>query len=290
MIEGVVTPTTASASWRHTTLSWRQVPLSMIAGGMIVLVAVLVAVLADRLAPYPFDQFQNSAQFRPPGLPYLFGTDEYGRDVFSRVLVGSRISLSYGIGCAVVSLLLGVPIGLCAGYFGGRTDEIIMRTIDIVLSIPPLMLGLLILAVTPPNLAKTIVAIGIINTPSAARIVRSAALGLRREDFVDAARAAGESHWYIIRAELLPNIWPVIIVEGTLRVAFGILIGAALSYLGLGAQPPSSDWGLMLNQARDFVGRAPWISIYPGVAMSLVVIGFSLFGTGLRDLLDPRLD
>jgi peptide/nickel transport system permease protein len=290
MIEGIVTPRTATDIWRRRTLSWRQVPLSMIVGGMIVVLAVLVALLADRLAPYRFDQFQNSAQFRPPGPPFLFGTDEYGRDVFSRVIVGSRVSLSYGIGCAAISLLLGVPIGLCAGYFGGRTDEIIMRTIDIVLSIPPLMLGLLILAVTPPNLAKTILAIGIINTPSAARVVRSAALGLRREEFVDAARAAGESHWYIIRAELLPNIWPVIIVEGTLRVAFGILIGAALSYLGLGAQPPSSDWGLMLNQARDFVGRAPWISIYPGVAMCLVVIGFSLFGTGLRDLLDPRLD
>jgi peptide/nickel transport system permease protein len=267
----------------------RRAPRSLIAGALIVLGVVIVAIAADAIAPFRYDQQHYLDTSLPPGGRYLFGTDEFGRDVFSRVLVGARISLAYGIGASVLSLLIGVPLGLWAGYKGGRVDEVVMRALDLMMSIPPLLLGLLILAVTPPALWKTILAIAVITSPSAARIVRSVALSLKEEEFVQAARARGESGGYIVFREILPNAWPAIIVEGGLRVTFGILLGAALSFLGLGAQPPSSDWGLMISEARSYVTTAPWVSLFPGLAMLVTVIGFNLLGGGLRDALDPRL-
>jgi peptide/nickel transport system permease protein len=267
----------------------RRAPTSLLVGGALVLCVLLVAVFADLIATFPYDQQHYSDTNLAPGGRYLFGTDEYGRDVFSRVVVGSRISLAYGIGASVLSLLIGVPLGLWAGYRGGREDEILMRALDIMMSIPPLLLGLLVLAVTPPALWKTILAIAIITAPSAARIVRSVALGLKGEEFVQAAQARGESGAYIVFREILPNAWSAIIVEGGLRVTFGILLGAALSFLGLGAQPPSSDWGLMISEGRAYITTVPWVSIFPGVAMFVTVIGFNLLGGGLRDALDPRM-
>jgi len=267
---------------------WR-LPTPMLVGGAIIIVVVLVALSANWIAPYPYDEQHYTDTSKPPGGQYLLGTDEFGRDVFSRVLYGSRTSLAYGLGCSFLSLLIGVPIGLWAGYKGGRVDEILMRLLDIMMSIPPLLLGLLILAVTPPALWKTILAIAVITSPSAARIVRSVTLSLRAEEFVQAARARGESDLYVVFREILPNAWPAIIVEGGLRITFGILLGAALSFLGLGSQPPSSDWGLMISEGRANVTVVPWVSIFPGLAMLFTVIGFNLFGGGLRDVLDPRL-
>lgn len=287
--EETLTSAVALSSERRWIARWRELPPPVLVGGTIVVVVVIVALAGSTLAPYPYSQLHVDKRLQPPSSQFLFGTDQFGRDVLSRVIVGARISLAYGIGCAVISLALGVPLGLCSGYLGGRFDEITMRALDLVMSIPPLMIGMLILAVTPPSLFKTIIAIGIITTPSAARIARSATLGLQQEEFVDAARAAGESTWWIIGSEILPNVIPLIIVEASLRVTFGILLGAALSFLGLGAQPPSSDWGLMLNDAREYIEQAPWISLYPGLAMCLTVTGFNLLGAGLRDLLDPQL-
>jgi peptide/nickel transport system permease protein len=267
----------------------RSAPRSLLVGGTVVLLVVLVAISANLLAPFPYDEQHYLDTNLPPGGKYLFGTDEFGRDVFSRVLIGSRISLAYGIGASVLSLLIGVPLGLSAGYKGGRVDESLMRALDLMMSIPPLLLGLLVLAVTPPALWKTILAIAVITAPSAARIVRSVALALKEEEFVQAAQARGESSAYVVFREILPNAWPAIIVEGGLRVTFGILLGAALSFLGLGAQPPSSDWGLMISEARAYVTTAPWVSVFPGLAMFVTVVGFNLLGGGLRDALDPRL-
>jgi peptide/nickel transport system permease protein len=267
----------------------RSAPRSLLVGGTVVLLVVLVAIFANLLAPFPYDEQHYLDTNLPPGGKYLFGTDEFGRDVFSRVLIGSRISLAYGIGASVLSLLIGVPLGLSAGYKGGRVDESLMRALDLMMSIPPLLLGLLVLAVTPPALWKTILAIAVITAPSAARIVRSVALALKEEEFVQAAQARGESSAYVVFREILPNAWPAIIVEGGLRVTFGILLGAALSFLGLGAQPPSSDWGLMISEARAYVTTAPWVSVFPGLAMFVTVVGFNLLGGGLRDALDPRL-
>jgi peptide/nickel transport system permease protein len=267
----------------------RRLPGPMLIGGAIILFVVLVALFAGVIAPYPYDEQHYSDTSKRPGGQYLLGTDEFGRDVFSRVLYGSRTSLAYGLGSSFLSLAVGVPIGLWAGYKGGRVDELLMRVLDVMMSIPPLLLGLLVLAVTPPALWKTILAIGVITAPSAARIVRSVTLALREEEFVQAARARGESDAYVVFREILPNAWPAIIVEGALRITFGILLGAALSFLGLGAQPPSSDWGLMIAEGRANVTVVPWVSIFPGLAMLLTVIGFNLFGGGLRDVLDPRM-
>ncbi len=265
------------------------VPASLRAGALIVGVVVLAALAAPVVAPYPYDEMHFLDRLKPPSRAYLLGTDEFGRDVLSRTLFGARLSLFIGAGATLVCMGLGVPIGLVAGYARGRLDEIIMRAMDVIMSFPPILLGLLILAVTPPSIWKTTVAVGLVYVPAIVRITRSVTLGLAGEEFVQAARARGERALYILGAEILPNAWPPVIVEASLRVTFAILLGAALSFLGLGAQPPSSDWGLMIGEARAFVDTAPWVAMAPGVAMCLTVVGVNLLGDGLREILDPRL-
>jgi len=266
----------------------RPLPGKLIFGGIIVIVVVLAAVFADWLAPFPFDQMHIRQRLQPPSMIYLAGTDEYGRDVLSRTLFGSRLSLFLGFTAALVSLLIGVPLGLAAGYYRGKIDEIIMRSLDIMMSFPPLMLVLLIIAVTPPSLWKTSAAIGILFVARIARIIRSLALDLMTGEFIVAAHARGERAFYILMRELLPNVWPAIVVEGSLRFAFAMLLGATLSFLGFGVQPPAADWGLIIANARSFVEDAPWIAIAPGIAMCVTVIAVSMMGDGLREYLDPK--
>jgi len=267
----------------------RRLPRPLVWGGAIVGVVLAGALVGPWVAPFPFDEMHMADRLTPPGRQYWLGTDEFGRDVLSRTLVGARLSLAIGFGATALSLLLGVPLGLVAGYQRGRVDELIMRAMDVVMSFPPVLLGLLILAVTPPALWKTAVAVGLVYVPAIVRVTRSVTLGLAQEEFVQAARARGERGAWILGAEVLPNAWPPIIVEGSLRVTFAILLGAALSFLGMGAQPPSSEWGLMISEARPFVDSAPWIAVAPGLAMCLTVVGVNLLGDGLREVLDPRL-
>ncbi len=264
-------------------------PPALLIGGAIVALLLLIAASAQLIAPFPYDQMHVRARFAPPSLHYLAGTDEYGRDVFSRLLIGSQLSLVLGVVATLVSLGLGVPLGLFAGYRRGFADEAIMRALDVMMSFPPILLVLLILVVSPPSLLKTALAIGVLFAPPIARVTRSVTLDLMGEGFIEAARARGEHALYILLRELLPNIWPVLMVEASLRVVFAILLGAVLSFLGFGVQPPAADWGLMISNGRAFVTIAPWIAMAPGIAMSLSVIGISLLGDGLRDLLDPRL-
>ncbi len=264
-------------------------PAQLKAGLVIVGAIVILGVLAPWIAPHPWDTISIRTRFLPPSTIYWLGTDDYGRDVLSRLLMGARLSLAMGLGATSISVLFGVPIGLAAGYFGGKVDEILMRAADVLMAIPPIMLGLLVLAVTPPALWKTAVAVGFVYVPLIARVARSVTLGLANEEFVQAARARAESSSYILFREILPNAWPPLIVEASLRVTYAILLGSALSFLGLGAQPPSSDWGLMISEARSFIDRAPWIALAPGFAMCLLVIGINLIGDGLRERLDPRL-
>lgn len=264
-------------------------PLQLKVGLVIVATIVVLSLLAPWIAPHPWDTISIRTRFRPPSSTYWLGTDDYGRDVLSRLLMGGRLSLAMGLGATLVSVIIGVPIGLAAGYFRGVVDELLMRMADILMAIPAIMLGLLVLAVTPPALWKTALAVGFVYIPPIARVTRAVTLGLASEEFVQAARARAESNAYILFAEILPNAWPPLIVEASLRVTYAILLGSALSFLGLGAQPPSSDWGLMIAEARAFLDRAPWIALAPGVAMCLLVIGINLMGDGLRERLDPRL-
>ena len=267
----------------------RRLPAALVAGGAIVLTLLVVAGLAQWIAPYPYDEMHIRDRFLPPSLHYFAGTDEYGRDVFSRLLFGSQLSLALGVTATLISMGIGVPLGLIAGYCRGLTDELVMRTLDVMMAFPPIMLVLLILAVTPPNLMKTAIAIGVLAVAPIGRVTRSVTLDLMSGEFIEAAHARGERLHYLLMRELLPNVWPVLMVEASLRVVFAVLLGAVLSFLGLGVQPPAADWGLMISNGRAFVDTAPWISLAPGIAMSITVIGISLVGDGLREVLDPRL-
>jgi peptide/nickel transport system permease protein len=267
----------------------RPWPVQLKAGLVIVGTIVVLGLLAPWIAPHPWDTISIRTRFQPPNATYWLGTDDYGRDVLSRLLMGTRLSIAMGLGATLLSIAVGVPLGLVAGYFRGKTDEILMRVADVIMAIPAIMLGLLVLAVTPPALWKTALAVGFVYIPLIARVARSVTLGLANEEFVQAARARAESTSYILFREILPNAWPPLIVEASLRVTYAILLGSALSFLGLGAQPPSSDWGLMISEARAFIDRAPWIALAPGLAMCLLVIGINLIGDGLRERLDPRL-
>jgi peptide/nickel transport system permease protein len=267
----------------------RRLPAPLVIGGALVLTLVVVAALAQWIAPFPYDQMHIRDRFLPPNLHYLAGTDEYGRDVFSRLLLGSQLSLVLGVTATLISMGVGVPLGLIAGYRRGVTDEVIMRALDVMLAFPPIMLVLLILAVTRPSTTKTAIAIGILAVAPIARVTRSVTLDLMSGEFIEAARARGERLRYMLLRELLPNVWPVLMVEASLRVVFAVLLGAVLSFLGFGVQPPAADWGLMISNGRAFVDTAPWISLAPGIAMSITVIAISLVGDGLREVLDPKL-
>ncbi|MFI5015776.1 MAG: ABC transporter permease [Hyphomicrobiales bacterium] len=267
----------------------RQPPATLLCGLAITATVLVLAALAPVVVPYPYDEMSILARLKPPSLAHWLGTDDFGRDVLSRTLIGARLSLAMGIGATAISLGLGVPIGLLSGYARGWLDEAIMRAMDVLMSFPPILLGLLILAVTPPSLWKAMAAVGIVYVPAIVRLTRSVTMEIAQEEFVDAARARGDGTAYILFREILPNAWPPLAVEAGLRITFAILLGAALSFLGVGAQPPSSDWGLMISDARPYLETAPWVALTPGIAMSVTVIGINLLGDGLRLVLDPRL-
>ncbi len=250
-------------------------------------IIALIATIAAFATPYDPTQFAPRLRFAAPTLAHPFGTDEFGRDVLSRVLAGAHLSLAIGFGAMATSLVLGIPLGLYTAFSRSPAAALTLRAADLLLSLPPILLGLLILAVTPPTLWKTILAVGLVYVPIMLRLVRSVALGLLQEDFVTAARARGESAFSILLREILPNAWPAIIVEAGLRVTFAILLGSALSFLGLGPQPPASEWGLMIAESREFLDRAPWIGLAPGLCLSLLLVTVNLVGEGLRLRLDP---
>jgi peptide/nickel transport system permease protein len=267
----------------------RRVPATLVVGALVLIAIVVVATVATFITPYPYDEMNILVRLKAPSEAHWFGTDEFGRDVLSRTLIGARPTLLMGFGATAFSLLVGVPLGLLAGYRRGRIDEAIMRAMDVLMSFPPILLGLLVLAVTTPSLWKAMLAVGIVYVPPMVRLTRSVTLDIAQEEFILAAQARGDSAWRILLAEILPNAWPPIAVEGSLRITFAILLGAALSFLGLGAQPPSADWGLMISEARAFIEKAPWITLAPGILMCITVIAVNLLGDGLREVLDPRM-
>ncbi len=260
-----------------------------VAGGLIVTVFVAVALLAPELAPYEPLRGQLDQRLMPPSADHWLGTDELGRDVLSRVLYGARISLQIQLGAVVLALAVGLALGLVAGYIGRWPDLLIMRVIDVMMAFPGIFLALAIIAALGTGLANVIIAGAISLVPQFARVVRGSILTLREKEFVEAARALGEGDVKIIVRYLLPNSLAPIIVQTSLRMATVLLTASGLSFLGLGVQPPSPEWGAMLSNARTYMITAPHVAAVPGLAIMLVVLGFNLLGDGLRDALDPRL-
>jgi len=256
----------------------------------IILLTVLTAVFAPFLVPYDPIKPNYSEVLQPPSIEHLFGTDEFGRDIFSRVIYGTRYALIVGLGVVMLEAILGIVLGVLAGYFGGVIDEIIMRTVDVLLSIPSLVLAIALAAVLGGGLKNVIIAIGLITWVEFARLVRGQVLSIKEEPFIEAARALGVSDLKIIFRHILPNSLSPIIVYTTLSMPSAILISASLSFLGVGVQPPTPEWGLMVSEGRDFLGSAWWISTFPGLAIMVLSLAFNIVGDGLRDALDPRLE
>ena len=234
-------------------------------------------------------QMDMRARLSPPTLAHPLGTDQLGRDLMYRVLLGAQTSIFIAVSAVVMSIVIGLPLGIVSGYYGGWTDNVLMRLVDTLLSFPALLLALTISAVLGPNLQNTIIAIGVAFTPFLARIIRGEALRVAQMPYVEAARAAGTTDGKMILRHILPNIMPPVIVQSTISLAFAILAEAGLSFLGLGTQPPNASWGLMIQASRDYLDRAPWTALVPGAAVALTVLGLNMFGDVLRDVLDPRM-
>lgn len=258
-------------------------------GLIMILVLIFTAVFANFLAPYHYDDQDLDRRFLKPSLSHLFGTDEFGRDIFSRVIYGSRISLLVGFIAVGISLILGGILGSIAGYYGGTLDNIIMRLMDIALSIPQILLAIAIAASLGPGLMNLMIAVGISSTPKYARVIRASILSIKNQEFIEAAKAVGCSDFRIITKHILPNCLAPIIVQTTFGVAVAILSAAALSFIGLGIQPPNPEWGAMLSRGRKYIRDYPHLAIFPGMAIMVVILALNLFGDGLRDATDPRL-
>jgi peptide/nickel transport system permease protein len=257
-------------------------------GAVVILIFVVVALLAPILAP--FDPLATSwtAVRKAPGAAHWFGTDEIGRDVLSRVMWGARASLLAGIVSVLISLSIGVPLGLLMGYAGGKTDLVLSRLTDAVLACPFLILAIALAAFLGPSLMNAMIAIGVSATPVFIRLTRGQTMAIKAEDFILAARAIGNPPWRIALRHVLPNIVPALIVQATLAIAAAVIAEASLSFLGLGQQPPAPSWGSMLNVAKNYIENAPWMAVWPGLSIFMLVLSFNLVGDGLRDALDPR--
>lgn len=270
---------------------WRRLLANRIGmiGGAILLANVLVAILAPWLATHDPLKTDIINRVASPSREFLFGTDDYGRDIFSRVLYGTRISLLICISSVVIASVFGIFLGAVAGYFGKWIDDLIMRFMDAIMSFPAILLAIAIMAVLGGNLFNVALALGFVYIPRFARIVRGSVLSLKEKEFVEAALAMGHNDLYIIFRHILPNCMAPLVINATVSLAYAILSEAALSFLGLGAPPPAPSWGNILSDARNFMLDAPWMTIFPGLAITAAVLGFNLIGDTLRDVLDPRL-
>lgn len=257
--------------------------------GLIVLTLILAAVFAPLIAPYAPDAVRTGKPLTPPNRTFLFGTDDLGRDMFSRIVYGSRITLRIGLIIVAVEVVIGVTVGLVAGYFGGWTDSILMRFTDVMLAFPGIMLALAIVATLGPGLTNAIFAVALSSWPVFARVVRSSVLTVRESEYITAGRVLGASHVHVMWRGILPNVLAPIIVLASLEFPAAVLVAAALSFLGLGAQPPTPEWGALLTDARNYIRTAPYLINIPGMAIFLTVLAFNLLGNALRDVLDPRL-
>ena len=261
-----------------------------VAGLGLLVVVVLAALAAPLLAPAPPDRLSLGESLQPPTPVHPCGTDYYGRDVLSRVLHGGRVSLAISLSAQLVALGLGVTLGVLAGYFGGWVDFAVMRTVDVFLAFPDLLLAIGIAAALGPGLPSVLVALGLVGWPGLCRLVRGEVMALRERDFIQAAKAIGAGHGWILWRHVLPNVVAPTVIATSLGLGSRIMQEASLSFLGLGVQPPVASWGSMVHFGLRWLSRAPWLVIFPGLAIAIAVLGFNLLGDGLRDALDPRLE
>lgn len=277
----------ARSQWKIIWDNFRRSPLAVI-GGVVVVILYASAIFAPQLAPHDYTQLNPGQSLKAPSWDFPLGTDRQTRDVLSRILVGARTSLSVGFVAVVILMTIGVAVGAVAGYFGGWIDNLLMRLVDILLAIPLLLLLLLAVALFEPGLWTTMLVIGFTTWPSTSRIVRGQFLTIKEQDYVLAARAGGAGPLRIMSRHLLPNALAIIIVQATLWLSFAILLESSLSFLGLGVQPPEPSWGGMLADGQRNARQAPWLTIFPGLAIFITVLAFNLLGDGLRDAFDPR--
>ncbi|SHN86891.1 peptide/nickel transport system permease protein [Geodermatophilus obscurus] len=273
--------------WRETLGLLIRNPTAATAATLLLLI-VLMAVFDDTIAPSGANEIAVEDRLQPPSLEHPFGTDDLGRDILSRVVLGAAVSLRVGFLAVAFALVVGATIGLVAGYYGRWVDDVLMRFMDIIFAFPAVLLAIAVLAVRGPGSGNTALAIGIVYVPIFARVTRASVLGVREEVYVRASRSVGASDLRLITRHVLPNAAPPIIVQTSISLAFAVLAEAALSFLGLGTQPPNPSWGLMLAEGRGFIDLAWWLAFFPGLAIFLTVLCFNLLGDGLRDVLDPR--
>lgn len=259
------------------------------AGLVILILLILTAIFADFIAPYGYEAQNLQEAYQSPSMQHFFGTDEFGRDIFSRIIYGSRISLIIGFVSVGIALVIGFLIGAVAGFYGGGIDNVLMRFMDILLAIPQTLLAIAIVASLGTGMSKLMVAVGLAAIPSYARIVRASVMTIRGEEFIEAARASGTSDRKIILKHIVPNCLAPVIVQVTLGIANAIMSAAALSFIGIGIQPPVPEWGAMLSGGRDYIRGYAYMTMFPGIAIIITVLSLNLLGDGLRDALDPKL-
>ena len=279
--------TKGNSMWRYNFIRLRRNYLAMI-GLVVILLLVLTAIFAERIAPYGYAAQDYMMIRKPPSAKHLLGTDEFGRDVLSRLIYGSRVSLQVGFIAVSIALAAGGMIGAVAGYFGGKIDNLLMRIMDVQLAIPTILLAIVISSVLGPGLFNLMIAVGITAIPRFARLMRASVLSVKNTEFIEAARAMGASHTRVILLYILPNCMAPLIVQATINVANAILFAATLSFLGLGVQPPYPEWGGMLSAARPYLRSNAYLSIFPGLAIMITIVALNCVGDGLRDALDPK--
>lgn len=290
LIERQLTPS-VPVMYRLSQLAWRfarRQPVGFVSA-LVILVLVIVAIFAPLIAPYDPYEMTPGARLSSPSLDHFFGTDDRGRDIFSRVVIGARVSLQVGFLAVGIGIIGGSVVGLITGYWGGTFDLLIQRLMDAVLSFPGLVLAMVLAAVLKPGIVTAMVAIGIVILPSANRVVRGATMSLKENQYVEAARVLGASDRRIMLFHILPNVLAPIVVMVSIVMGFAIIVEASLSFLGLGVQPPTPSWGQQLNYGRTYMEDAPWLVLAPGAVITLVVLTFNLLGDALRDYFDPSL-
>lgn len=292
VVKTVVRPKRSSPKIEYYKTLWKRLRKNKAAvvGGFFILLFIVVSLVGPLLTTQDPTAVKVLNKLQPPSAEHWFGTDNYGRDIFTRIIHGMALTLQVGFLSVTMGGVIGVVLGIVSGYYGGKIDTVIMRVMDVLLAFPGILLALAIVSVLGGSLQNVIIAVAVFSVPAFARIVRGSTLSVRKLEYIDAVKALGASDFRIIFKHILPNVMSPIIVQATLRIATAVLTASGLSFLGLGAQPPTPEWGAMLSDGRNFMSDAPHVILFPGIMIILVVLAFNIFGDGLRDALDPKMN